>query len=193
MASGGVRSALKDTTGIPRRDPSCSICLFLVGGHSYGTCISVFSSATGQGHPAALDPRPLPDPVDLSRYGHWGRDWLSVPGCGRPLQHRGLGWDNQCAHCAWAHPDDVPASGEGALRRARRRLSQLEGPGPLSGAELGDRSDPHVCPRGSLPAGVSRVYDRPDLNWPGTLHCHGHCLERTRQGGHRLCGGARGV
>ena len=46
-------------------------------------------------------------------------------------------------------PDDVPAAGEGELRGTGRRVPQLEGAGPVAGAELGHRPGPDVRPGAS--------------------------------------------
>jgi len=53
-------------------------------------------------------------------------------------------------------------------------------PCPLPGAELGDRSDPHVPLGHSVSRWVSRVHGRPDPDRPRPLHRHGDRLERPR-------------
>jgi ACR3 family arsenite transporter len=59
----------------------------------------------------------------------------------------------------------------------------------LAFAELGDWPAPHVCAGYYFPARISRIRGRPHHDWPGALHRHGHRVERTREGRHRICRG----
>ena len=83
-----------------------------------------------------------------------------------------------------ADPDDVPAAGEGALRRAGRRVPQLEGAGAVARAELGDRSGADVRAGRRVPARLPGVHDGPDPDRPGALHRDGDRVERAGQGRH---------
>ena len=58
--------------------------------------------------------------------------------------------------------------------------------GALAGAELDRRPDPDVRAGRSLPARQARVHGRADHDRPGPLHRHGHRLERSGQGRHRV-------
>ena len=51
--------------------------------------------------------------------------------------------------------------------------------GSVAFAKLDYWSDRHVCTCSHLPALVSSLYDRPNPDWLGALHCYGNCLERT--------------
>jgi hypothetical protein len=52
----------------------------------------------------------------------------------------------------------------------------------FSGAKLADRTHFDVRAGSDLPAWVPRIYGRADTYWLGSLHRHGHRLERTGQG-----------
>ena len=84
-------------------------------------------------------------------------------------------------------PDDVPAAGQGALRRIRRCFPQLESSGTLVAAELGHRPDLDVRAGSHLPAQLPRLHGRVDPDRPGALYRHGDRVERPGQGRYRIC------
>ena len=63
-----------------------------------------------------------------------------------------------------------------------RRISRLEGIGPVSGAELDCRSHPHVFSGDRVSPQPAGIYGRTDHDRVGSVHCHGNCLERVGQG-----------
>ena len=63
-----------------------------------------------------------------------------LPGVESLINRFQVGHD-QHSHRHRPDPDDVSAAGQGAVRGTGRRLSQLEDPGTVAGAELGHRAD----------------------------------------------------
>ncbi len=105
---------------------------------------------TRRGHTQAIDRQPLSDAVDLPGHGAGGGAGIPLPGCGAVVQHQLFDRHHQHPDRHRPDPDDVPAAGQGALRRTGRCVPQLEDPGPFAAAELGDRPDPDVrCWRSS--------------------------------------------
>ena len=143
-------------------------------------------------HQATLVPRPLPHRLDLPRNGHRRVAGLGVHGRARvhqQVQRR----HHQHPHRHRPHRDDVSAAGQGEVRGARRRLSRLQDPRAVAGAELGHRAAPHVLPGDHLSAQLPRVHGRPHHDRLGALHRHGHRLEPARQGRHRVRRRPRGL
>ena len=136
---------------------------------------------------------PLPHAVDFCRHGRRGFGGElshSRPGS---LLRAGHGRHDQSAHRGGAHPHDVSAAGQSALRGNAKSFLQPQGARALAAAKLDHRSGPHVRPRRAVSARSPGLYGRAHSRRHRPLHCHGAGLEPAGQGKQRVLCRARGA
>ena len=108
-----------------------------------------------------------------------------VPGV-ESFINRFPGGNDEHPHRHRPDPHDVPAAGQGEVRRTGRCFSRLEGTGSVARAELGHWPHVDVRPGRDFPAQLPRVHGRADYDRLGPLYCDGHRLERTGEGRHGI-------